>query len=44
MSTTTKHILVYAAIFAAAFIVGRLSVRAVLNLMLGGTLFGGNIL
>ncbi len=28
----------------AAFVLGRLAVRAFLNLLLGGTLFGGNFL
>ena len=32
------------AIVIVGFILGRLAVRAFLNLMLGGTLFGGNIL
>ena len=40
----TKKILIYLLIAVIGFVLGRLTVRAVLNLMLGGTLFGGNIL
>ena len=40
----TKKILIYILIAVIGFVLGRLAVRAVLNLMLGGTLFGGNIL
>lgn len=40
----TKKILIYLLIAVIGFVLGRLAVRAVLNLMLGGTLFGGNIL
>ena len=39
-----KKILIYILIAVIGFVLGRLAVRAVLNLMLGGTLFGGNIL
>lgn len=39
-----KKILIYVLIAVIGFVLGRLAVRAVLNLMLGGTLFGGNIL
>ena len=31
-------------IAAAAFVLGRLAVRGALNLLLGGTMFGGNLL
>ena len=44
MPVIVKRIIVYGIIFAIAFILGRLAVRAALNFMLGGTLFGGNIL
>lgn len=40
----TKKILIYILIAVIGFVLGRLAVRAILNLMLGGTLFGGNIL
>lgn len=44
MSLRTKRALIIAIIVVAAFVIGRLSVRAVMNLLLGGTMFGGNIL
>ena len=44
MTLTTKRILILTAITLTGFILGRLAVRALLNLLLGGTLFGGNIL
>lgn len=44
MSLVTKRIIILVVIAGAAFVLGRLSVRAVLNLLLGGTLFGGNFL
>lgn len=39
-----KAIALIVAIVIVGFILGRLVVRAFLNLLLGGTLFGGNIL
>lgn len=44
MSVTMKRIIIIAIIVAIGFCLGRLVVRAFLNLMLGGTLFGGNLL
>ena len=44
MSIATKRILIISIIVLIGFILGRLAVRAVLNLLLGGTMFGGNIL
>ena len=44
MSLTTKRIILIFAIVIIAFILGRLAVRGFMNLLLGGTLFGGNIL
>ena len=44
MSLTQKRLLILAAIAVAAFVLGRLAVRAVLNFLVGGTLFGGNVL
>ena len=44
MSLTTKRVILIAIIVIVAFIVGSLAVRAVMNFLLGGTLFGGNIL
>lgn len=44
MSLTTKRIILVATIAIIAFILGRLAVRGFMNLLLGGTLFGGNFL
>ena len=44
MSTTVKRIIILGVIIAVAFVLGRLAVRAALNMLLGGTLFGGNFL
>ena len=44
MSTTVKRIIILDVIIAVAFVLGRLVVRAALNMLLGGTLFGGNFL
>ena len=44
MSITAKRIIILVVIIAVAFCLGRLAVRAVMNLLLGGTLFGGNFL
>ncbi len=41
---TPKRMILLAVMILAGIILGRLAVRAVLNLMLGGTLFGGNFL
>lgn len=42
MSINAKRIIILAVIVAVAFVLGRLAVRAVMNMLLGGTLFGGN--
>lgn len=44
MTLTQKRLLILLLIAAVAFVLGRLAVRAVMNLLLGGTLFGGNFL
>lgn len=44
MSLPTKRIIIFAIVVVAAIILGRLAVRAFMNLLLGGTLFGGNFL
>lgn len=44
MTRTQKRILTLLIVIAAGAVLGRLAVRAVLNLLLGGTLFGGNFL
>lgn len=44
MSLITKRIIILAVIIVVSFVLGRLAVRGFMNLLLGGTLFGGNIL
>ena len=44
MSIVMKRTIILIVIIAAGFILGRLALRAIMNLMLGGTLFGGNFL
>ena len=44
MTLLQKRLLILLAVILAAAVLGRLAVRAVLNLLLGGTLFGGNFL
>lgn len=42
--TTKKRLLLLLVIAGIGFVLGRLAVRAVMNLLLGGALFGGNFL
>ena len=44
MTLFQKRLLILLAVILAAAVLGRLVVRAILNLLLGGTLFGGNFL
>ena len=44
MSLTMKRAIIVLVVMVVAFVLGRLAVRAVMNLMLGGTMFGGNFL
>lgn len=44
MTLTQKRLLILLAVIIAAAVLGRLAVRTVLNMLLGGTLFGGNFL
>ena len=44
MSLATKRLIILCIIIVVAFLLGRLAVRAFMNLLLGGTLFGGNFL
>ncbi|MEY8463647.1 hypothetical protein [Streptococcus merionis] len=44
MTDKHKRLLLLALIALIAFVLGRLAVRALLNMMMGGTLFGGNFL
>ena len=44
MAIGLKRTIILIMIIAAGFVTGRLAVRAFMNLLLGGTLFGGNFL
>ncbi len=44
MSLMQKRIIILAVIIIAGVVLGRLAVRAIINLLIGGTLFGGNFL
>ncbi len=44
MTLTQKRLLVLLLIILVAFVLGRLAVRAVMNLLVGGSLFGGDFL
>lgn len=44
MTLKQKRLLVLLAVIIIAAILGRLAVRVAMNLLLGGTLFGGNFL
>ena len=44
MSLTMKRAIIILVVMVIAFVLGRLAVRAVMNLLLGRTMFGGNFL
>ena len=44
MTLLQKRLLILGIVVLIAAVLGRLAVRAVLNLLLGGTLLGGNLL
>lgn len=44
MTLTHRRILILLPVVMIAAVLGRLAVRATMNLLLGGTLFGGNFL
>lgn len=44
MTLTKKRIIMLLVVIVIAFVLGRLAVRAFMNLVLCGTLFGGNFL
>lgn len=44
MALTPKRWIILLVIVIAAVILGRLAVRGIMNLLLGGTMFGGNFL
>lgn len=41
---TKKRLIILGCIILVGIVIGRLAVRAFINLLLGGTLFGGNFL
>ena len=44
MTFTKKRLLILLAVIVIAFVLGCLAVRGILNLLVGGTMFGGNLL
>jgi len=44
MDITRKRVIILIIVIIVAAVLGRLAVRAIMNLMLGGTMFGGNLL
>ena len=44
MPILPKRLLVLAAVAVAAIVLGRVAVRGAMDLLVGGTLFGGNFL
>ena len=44
MTLTQKRLIILLVVVVIGIVFGRLAVRAVMNLMLGGTMFGGNFL
>ena len=44
MEITRKRVTILLIVIIVAFILGRLAVRAIMNLLLGGTMCGGNLL
>lgn len=44
MTLTQKRLIILLVVVVIGIVLGRLAVRAVMNLMLGGTMFGGNFL
>lgn len=44
MAITQKRLIILTVVIVAGTVLGRLAMRAITNLMLGGTLFGGNFL
>lgn len=44
MTLVQKRLLILVVIALIAFVLGRLAVRGILNLLVGGTMFGGDFL
>ena len=43
MSIMTKRLIILAILIIVGIVLGRLAVRGFMNLLMGGTMFGGNI-
>lgn len=44
MTLTQKRLIILLVIAIVAVVLGRMAVRGIMNLLLGGTMFGGNFL
>lgn len=44
MTQIQKRLIILGVVIIAGIVLGRLAVRAAMNLLMGGTLFGGNFL
>ena len=44
MEITRKRVIILIIVIIVAAVLGRLAVRAIMNFLLGGTIFGGNLL
>lgn len=44
MTLTQKRLIIILIIVIVAVVLGRLAVRGIMNLLIGGTMFGGNFL
>lgn len=44
MTLTQKRLIILLVIIIVGIVLGRLAVRGVMNLLIGGTMFGGNFL
>ncbi|MDU2490905.1 MAG: hypothetical protein E7D27_10000 [Clostridium celatum] len=44
MEITRKRVIILIIVIIVAAVLGRLAVRAIMNFLLGGTMFGGNLL
>ena len=44
MSIMTKRLIILAILIIVGIVLGRLAVRGFMNFLMGGTMFGGNIL
>lgn len=44
MEITRKRVIILIIVIIVTAVLGRLAVRAIMNFLLGGTMFGGNLL